>query len=59
MVDATVDVRVARLGVLEELCVPELEGVCAAVVVAVAVCVAVALSESVVEGVPVPVLKDE
>ena len=59
MVDATVTVRVPTLGVLEGLCVPELEGVCAAVVVAVAVCVAVALSESVVEGVPVPVLKDE
>ena len=57
--DAVVAVRVPMLAVLEGLCDPELEGVCAAVVVAVAVCVAVPLSDSVEEGVPEPVLKDE
>ena len=52
-------VRVPMLGVLKGLCDPELEGVCAAVVVAVAVCVAVPLSDSVEEGEAEPVLKDE
>ena len=57
--DAAVAVRVARLGVLEGLCDPELEGVCAADHVPLIVCVAVPLSESVVEGEAEPVLKDE